>query len=333
MIIFLIYQMGKCISQVNSSIAKGNKTKIKYDEIRKFYTITSTLIGEGVSSKVYKGIDSKGKIYAIKQIDKTIIRNHSLIRREIGLSLSLYHENIVHYHEAFESESEFNIVMDYIEGGDLFKYIVTSPKGKLSEEESSIIFFQIMKVLNYLHEKMGIIHRDIKPENFLVQKNLSSPIIKLIDFGFAIKAKDNKRSLYSFNGIKAGTDIYLAPEVLLGSTKKSYPNEKVDVWASGVVLLNMLSGSSPFSKDNPLFPFDKQITLGDIDYSFIRNERIKSLAEVLLERKPEFRPNSCQVLQQVTNIIQNLLIKNNASTSSFKQNLTAKTEDYSTHVY
>lgn len=98
------------------------------------------------------------------------------------------------------------IVMELCEGGDLFTYIKN--QRKFTESSAAWILKQIMSGVYYMH-KQGICHRDLKPENMLYDNE--SGLLKIIDFGTAIKVNKNK----PFNTL-IGTPFYIAPEVLAG---------------------------------------------------------------------------------------------------------------------
>jgi calcium-dependent protein kinase len=108
-------------------------------------------------------------------------------------------------------------------------------KGHLSEQESMIIFKQILVCLSYCHS-MGVTHRDLKPDNFMVTADLR---VKLIDFGLS-----SEQILMTQ---KVGSPMYIAPEIL---TQSEY-SEKCDLWSAGCILYFMLCGRTPFLANSP----------------------------------------------------------------------------------
>jgi len=126
--------------------------------------------------------------------------------------------------------------MEYIEGGELFNYIVS--KTRLREKEACKFFQQIISGIEYIH-KLKICHRDLKPENLLLDKNKN---IKIIDFGLSNTYK-------SGNTLKTacGSPCYAAPEVVAG---KRYHGLMIDIWSSGVILFAMICGYLPFEDPN-----------------------------------------------------------------------------------
>ena len=164
--------------------------------------------------------------------------------------------------------------MEYCEEGELFNYIVK--KDRLSENESSFFYYQLINAIEYLHSK-GIAHRDLKPENILLGEN---HIIKLIDFGL---------SNY-FDGIQkletpCGSPCYASPEMVGGN---KYNGFFIDVWATGIILFAMLCGYLPFEDENNDILF-KQILEGKIDYPSYLSDLSKDLLKKIIETNPEKR--------------------------------------------
>jgi serine/threonine-protein kinase HSL1 (negative regulator of Swe1 kinase) len=156
------------------------------------------------------------------------------LEREIAIMKLLEHENIVRLYDVWENSNELYLIMEYVEGGELFAY-VERRKG-LPEDETILIFRQIIAPLLYCH-RMHICHRDLKPENILLD-----PIkltVKLIDFGMAALQTDGKMLT-----TPCGSPHYAAPEVV---SARPYDGKQADVWSCGVILFVMLTGSTPFN--------------------------------------------------------------------------------------
>jgi len=122
-------------------------------------------------------------------------------------------------------------------GGELFDYLATG--GAFPEPVARAYFKQMLLGLAECH-RMGVYHRDIKPDNILLNENFQ---LKIVDFGLAALNPANKplRTM-------CGTPSYQAPEIIMG---QPYQGDKADVWSAGVVLFNMLVGSSPFGTAAP----------------------------------------------------------------------------------
>ena len=203
--------------------------------------ILSNTIGKGTFSKVKLGIHlPTQKKVAIKILDKEKIKDESdleRISREIHILTVLRHPNIAQLYETITSERHIYIIMEYVEGHDLFQYIYSLQR--LSELKSSQLFRQLISTLEYIHT-LGIVHRDIKPENILLNKQKT--ILKLVDFGLSNSYKHG-----DLLRTACGSPCYAAPEMISG---KEYDGLYSDLWSCGVVLYCMLVGKLPFDDED-----------------------------------------------------------------------------------
>ena len=204
------------------------------------YLLLST-IGRGTFSKVKLGLHlpTKQKV-AIKILDQEKIVDETdieRIKREIRILSILHHKNIVQLYETITNNNNIYIIMEYVEGKDLFQYIYSLQR--LTEYKSSQLFRQLISCLEYIH-KLGIVHRDIKPENILLDKGKKN--LKLVDFGLGNIYKKNELVKTA-----CGSPCYAAPEMLTG---KAYDGFYSDLWSCGVVLYCMLVGCLPFDDED-----------------------------------------------------------------------------------
>lgn len=156
--------------------------------------------------------------------------------REIAIMKLLSHDNIVQLFDVWENHNELYLIMEYVEGGELFHY-VEECRG-LCELESVYIFRQIVAAMLYCH-RIHIHHRDLKPENILIDRQ--SRRIKLVDFGMAALQPEGKKLTTA-----CGSPHYAAPEVI---RSRPYDGAQADVWSCGVILYVMLTGMTPFNYD------------------------------------------------------------------------------------
>ena len=267
-----------------------NKNFINHSDINQKYKLSKS-IGTGATGTVCIGTDKFGKQYAIKRINKKTLINKNLLLNEAKISLSLNHENIIKTYEIYEDLKTISFIMDLIDGGDLISFISKSPNNKLDDNTSLNLIIQVLETLYYLHQEMNIVHRDIKPENLLVEiSNDGIPKLKLIDFGFACEIKDNLKE-------NLGTPMYTAPEIILG---KEY-NEKVDIWSTGILFFNLLTGSQPYNSKHYI-PLDEQIVNNSIPYSKISNNKFKDFMKKLLMKNPEKRLSAKDALDIAYNL-------------------------------
>ena len=265
---------------LQESIKIPIKTKYKFDESK---------IGQGPFGQVLLGLDKSGQTYAIKIIKKKKILKGQLLANEVRIGTKMTHPNILGIKEVYEDMKTISFVMEYCEGGDLFDFITKNPNGKLDDINVIDIFIQILNALNYLHNEVYICHRDIKPENFLITINEQNrPIVKLIDFGLAQYINRG----HKMRG-KIGTIMYMAPEIL----KKEPYDEKVDIWSTGIILYNMITGCSPFTAGDADFKI-YQILNREINFDLIKNDDLRELCKEMMERDPEKRIDARTALEK-----------------------------------
>ena len=189
-------------------------------------------------------------------------------------------------------------------GIDLFEFINTFPYDNIPDDLILVFLIQIFESIDYLHSN-NIIHCDIKPENYMLkfEKHPSSieeykeVTLKLIDFGNVRDKPLNKGKLYEFSGTKE----FMAPEAL----ENSGFNEKIDEWAAGIIMYNMLTNRDPFeSKDDA--DYRDNIKFKKINFDLIKNKELRELNQKLLNRFVEKRITAKEALEEIK-IIENSL--------------------------
>jgi len=214
-------------------------------------------LGRGGFSVVKEGIDrATGEKVAVKFIEKKFVDQEELklLGREIDIMKKVQHRNVLRLIEIYETDNALSLVMELVNGGELFYKIVD--KGSYSEREARDIIRQLVEGVDYLHGK-GIAHRDLKPENLLCSESDEGVVIKIADFGLS-KAFANGSVLET----SCGTPDYAAPEVLRmdGAYDKS-----VDLWSMGVITYVVLCGFPPFYGKTQAHLFEKIL---NADYDF-----------------------------------------------------------------
>ena len=286
------------------------------------------IIGEGGFGKVYyaKNKFSNTEV-SIKTINKSknenLLFDNLSIKNEIDVLKSLSHPNIMKIYEFYSNEESYFLVNEYIKYGELSKRI----KQTFSELQISVIIFQILKGLSYIHSH-NIIHRDIKLENIMINDIENILIngkieqfywIKIIDFGIAKFTSSNKKE----KGM-TGTLYYMAPEVI----KQNY-NYKCDIWSVGIILYILLTGKYPF--DSLVKSRIKtKIEDGEFDEENIKyknsSKELKDLLKHLLNVNPTFRYNAKDALKHD-------FFKKNDGEFLFKRNLNNKTISNYLHTF
>jgi len=234
-------------------------------------------IGEGNFGKMKLGVYKPTlEKFAIKILNKKTIKEKmkNVDFRENEIITKFHHINIVNVFELIEDTDNYYIIMEYCQKGELFDYIVD--KKKLSEDEASIFFYQLINGVSYMHKK-GIAHRDLKPENLLLTKD---KVLKIIDFGLS----------HEFDGnillkTKCGSPSYAAPEIIKG---KQYDGFQIDSWCCGIILFAMVCGYLPFDGETNKELF-KSILKCNPEYPVYLSKECKKLIKSILVADPNNR--------------------------------------------
>ncbi|CAD8177032.1 unnamed protein product [Paramecium octaurelia] len=160
-------------------------------------------------------------------------------KQEIQTLIKSTHANVVRYEEWFQIQVSENlnryIISEYCEGDTLQKFLES--KKKLSENDALYIMRQLADGLQYMHNQK-VIHRDVKPANIMFKQGVP----KYIDFGFAKYIEEER--IDQIQTVDVGSPQYMAPELL---DESGYYNQKVDVWALGIIFYQLLVGQFPWN--------------------------------------------------------------------------------------
>ncbi|KXN86595.1 Serine/threonine-protein kinase HSL1 [Leucoagaricus sp. SymC.cos] len=223
-------------------------------------------IGRGCSGRVRIARHSKtGQYAAIKIISKSSLtashvslnrlaeeveREKLAVEREIVVMKLIDHPNIMHLYDVWETSSHLYLILEYIQGGELFEHLCKH--GPLSITETLKYFHQIIGAVDYFH-RFNVAHRDLKPENILLDHNFN---IKIADFGMAAW-QINASGTADLMKTSCGSPHYAAPEIIRG---EPYMGSAADIWSCGVILYAMLTAQLPFDDDNLPELLDKVTT-------------------------------------------------------------------------
>ena len=241
------------------------------------YTLEND-IGEGNFGKVKLCIFKKtGEKFAIKILNKKRIETmmKDKIFKENKIITKFNHLNIISVFEIIEDLSNIYIIMEYCQNGELFDYIISHQK--LTEEECSIFFYQLIKGVEHIHS-LNFAHRDLKPENILLTEQ---NILKIIDFGLSHEFHEESDLLNT----KCGSPSYASPEILIG---EPYDGFKSDIWSCGIILFAMATGYLPFEGDNNKILFKNILECKPEIPDFLGSE-IKYLLSKILTKNPKER--------------------------------------------
>ncbi|MCM5682003.1 serine/threonine protein kinase [Schlegelella sp. S2-27] len=213
---------------------------MKHPERLGKYPITGVL-GEGAMGVVYKAFDPHIKRQvAIKTIRRQLIDDSehgqsvaARFRNEAQAAGRLLHPGIVAVYEYGEDQDQAFIAMEFVEGNSLSHYL--SRKTRFPDQDVLSIMTQLLAALDHAHEQ-GVWHRDIKPANLIITRQGR---LKIADFGIA---RVDAIGLTQVNSV-VGTPGYMSPEQYTGQPL----DHRVDVWAAGVLLYQLLTGQLPFN--------------------------------------------------------------------------------------
>lgn len=210
------------------------------------------LLGHGGMADVHVGTDTRlGRKVAVKLLRPSLANDPKfrlLFREEAQKAARMAHPTIVRVFDAgeetvrdahgFETQLPF-IVMEYVDGRMLKDIIADGP---LEPNEAARIVGQVLTALEYSHRAL-LVHRDIKPGNIMVTQTGQ---VKVMDFGIARAVSDNSATVADTSAV-LGTAQYFSPEQARGETVDA----RTDLYSTGVVLFELLTGKPPFHGDRP----------------------------------------------------------------------------------
>ncbi|KAM7487981.1 hypothetical protein LguiB_025465 [Lonicera macranthoides] len=250
------------------------------------YEVGRTL-GEGNFGKVkYAKNLETGQPFAVKILEKSRIIDLNItdqIKREIATLKLLKHPNIVRLHEVLASKTKIYMVLEYVNGGELFDRIAS--KGKIPEAEGRKLFQHLIDGVSYCHNK-GVYHRDLKLENVLIDAQRN---IKISDFGLSALPQH-----YRDDGLlhtTCGSPNYVAPEIL---SNRGYDGATSDTWSCGVILYVIIMGYLPFDDRNLAVLYQK-IFKGDPQIPKWLSPGAANLLRRILDPNPQTRITMAEI--------------------------------------
>jgi len=253
------------------------------------------VVGRGGMGTVYKAADRElSEDIAIKLLRPEVLSGDPTMaerfKNEIRLARRISHRNVVRTHDFGEWEGSAYVTMEYVEGITLRDLIDT--RRRLTAQSTLGIARQLATALEVAHAE-GVIHRDIKPQNVLLD---AAGVLKVMDFGIARLAE--RSSTITQTGMVVGTPAYMAPEQLLDEAVDA----RSDLYATGVVLYECLTGALPFSAGSPIALIAKVLNSTPVPPRDAVEEvpgPLSSLVMRLIARNPAERPQSAVELGEL----------------------------------
>ncbi|KAF6216516.1 hypothetical protein GE061_000859 [Apolygus lucorum] len=271
----------------------GTYTFAKTNPITDDYVISKTVLGLGINGKVVQCNNKKtGQLFALKVLQDSI-----KARREVELHWRV--SNFKHivcivdvYQNTYVGKKCLLVVMECMQGGELFQRIQDRQNHPFTEREAAQIMQEICSAVRYLHS-LDIAHRDLKPENLLYTDPDENAILKLTDFGFAKEVMVHDKLV-----TPCYTPYYVAPEVL-GPEKY---DKSCDLWSLGVIMYILLCGFPPFYSNHgqPISPgMKRRIRTGQFDFPNPEWSEVSTDAKELIRGMLCVDPSNRLDIQQV----------------------------------
>jgi serine/threonine protein kinase len=253
-------------------------------------------IGEGGMGIVYRAVDRKGGIVAIKRLHADIAATPGIMtrfEREASAHAMLAHPNIASLHAVGSTEGgELFFVMELVEGESLAHVL---RRGPLPRTEALRLAKQILSALHHAHQ-LGMVHRDLKPDNVLLDRRSGSTVAKVIDFGL-VKMLQNvlgpaECQRLTVTGMVFGTPGYMPPEQILGREIDA----RTDLYSFGIMLFEMLTGTLPFDSEEVSVMWNMHLyapvpSLAD-RASDVASSDLDAVIQALLAKTPDGRFDS-----------------------------------------
>lgn len=249
-------------------------------------------MADTATSSIYKGTDLEtGQTVALKvpQAEaEADVLFYDRFHREAAIGRELDHPGVVKVVVERDRPSSVYFAMEWVEGTSLRRLL--QREGKLTADQTKRIAVALCDVLEYLH-KNGVVHRDLKPENVVI---CADQTVKLIDFGIASKAGARRLTFGKLSQVM-GTADYISPEQVKGQRGDA----RSDLYALGVMIVEMLSGQMPFRGSNPLAVMNDRLLNDPLPIEMLNPDvdlYWKPILQKLLQRDPRKRYHSARDL-------------------------------------
>jgi serine/threonine protein kinase len=205
------------------------------------YTV-DTVLGRGASAVVYRVVDSQGQFYALKLLSLGDDEAARRLLREGKVQHRLEHPNIVRVIEFLEFEGQPALIMEYVEGPSLRRWI--HDRIEINYREVDFIAQSLLDAVGFAHSE-GVIHRDLKPANILLARDGHDWVPKICDFGLVKLHGEHSDGLTS-TGVSMGTPAYMSPEQIIDTKSVDH---RSDIFSLASILYELVSDHRAFAAE------------------------------------------------------------------------------------
>lgn len=263
-----------------SSLIKQRSNRVitkAVGSINDHFKILKVIGTNNLGTWLYAQDVQSGNFRAIREVNKSLAKSGSNLFSELEALTLMDHPNIVKVYQTIETQKNYYIVFEYLEGGTLKSKIRRTG----DEMMASKYIHEIIGAIKYINI-LGYIHCDLSPEHIMFNNSDKEIVPKIVHFSYAQKIYD-----VQYPGIKNLSYLYMSPEII----KKNF-NEKTDMWSIGVILYELLVGKHPYSSKEK-HEILNEIYKGELDFenpnftslSFSAQDFIKKLLQISPEER------------------------------------------------
>ncbi|QRK04513.1 protein kinase [Archangium violaceum] len=252
-------------------------------------------LGGGGMARVYKVRHvALGSVHALKVLEPELVGNAELRARfldEGRIQARLKHPNILGITDVVAAPGVAGLVMDYLEGESLDRYLARATRPPAADEVRDI-FRQVLEGMGFAHEQ-GVIHRDLKPSNIFLEQSYGRRVVRILDFGIA-KVSGTEGRPTTRTGARMGTPQYMSPEQIREARDVTL---RSDIFSLGVTLYELATGQPCFQGESDFNIMEKIVRADFVRPDVVHPGLERGIVAAILramELEPERRFASCR---------------------------------------